>query len=52
VICRRQGNHDEAASLYRRGLALLDNRVTPDHPAIASLQANLRKLDADHEPRA
>lgn len=47
VISRRQGNLAEARRLYQRGIALLDGRVAPDHPHLASLRSNLLKLDAE-----
>ena len=43
-----QGRYDEAESLYRRALAILEVRLGPDHPDVATSLSNLARL---HHPR-
>lgn len=50
TVHRRLGRHADAEAGYRRALALLDGVVAPDHPAIASIQANLRVLGRARAP--
>lgn len=45
VVRRRQGADHEARMLYKRALELLHGRVAPDHPQVAKLRANLRRLE-------
>ncbi len=45
VVCRRQGRPQEARMLYESALSLLAGRVAPSHPHVATLEANLRRLD-------
>jgi hypothetical protein len=44
VNARRRGALDEAETLYRRALAILDRRVEPEQPNLELTRRNLGRL--------
>ena len=46
VICRRMGDNAAARRHYERALRLLESRGIDRHPQVATLKANIARLDA------
>jgi len=49
ALLHKRGRLDEAEPLYRRGLALLEHLLGPDHPDLASPINNLAVLLAERD---
>ncbi len=43
-LYRQQGNYAEAAPLYRRSLAIMENALGPEHPNVATSLENYAAL--------
>jgi Tfp pilus assembly protein PilF len=44
VNARRRGEVGEAEKIYRRAIAILEDRVDPEHPNLALIRRNLERL--------
>ena len=44
VLHRMQGREADAAAAYRRALAIFDEALGADHPAVRACRENLKRL--------